>query len=73
MSPEQSEGKQVDGRTDIYSLGVIFYETLTGERPYEGEWAIKVIMQHLQSPLPKLPKAFALPTSTQLNDGERPR
>lgn len=59
MSPEQSEGKQVDGRTDIYSLGVIFYETLTGERPYEGESAIKVIMQHLQSPLPKLPEKLS--------------
>ncbi len=59
MSPEQSEGKQVDGRTDIYSLGVIFYETLTGERPYEGESAIKIIMQHLQSPLPKLPQKLS--------------
>jgi serine/threonine protein kinase len=56
MSPEQSEGKLVDGRTDIYSLGVIFYEILTGRRPYEGDSAIKIIMQHLQSPLPKLPR-----------------
>ncbi|MEM7404934.1 MAG: serine/threonine-protein kinase [Pseudomonadota bacterium] len=55
MSPEQSEGRKVDGRTDIYSLGVIFYEMLTGERPYEAESAIKIIMQHLQSPLPTLP------------------
>ena len=59
MSPEQSEGKQVDGRTDIYSLGVIFYETLTGEHPYEGESAIKVITQHLQCPLPKLPEKLS--------------
>ena len=59
MSPEQSEGKQVDGRTDIYSLGVIFYETLTGERPYDGDSAIKIIMQHLQAPLPKLPKELS--------------
>lgn len=56
MSPEQSEGRVVDGRTDLYSLGVIFYETLTGRRPYEAESAIKIIMQHLQSPMPRLPE-----------------
>jgi len=55
MSPEQAEGLPVDGRTDIYSLGVIFYEMLTGERPYEGDSAIKVIMQHIQAPVPQLP------------------
>ena len=54
MSPEQSEGRVVDGRTDLYSLGVIFYETLTGQRPYEADSAIKIIMQHLQSPMPIL-------------------
>jgi hypothetical protein len=55
MSPEQAEGQAVDGRTDIYSLGVIFYEMLTGEKPYEGDSAIKVIMKHIQSPVPQLP------------------
>ncbi len=59
MSPEQAEGMQVDGRTDIYSLGVIFYEMLMGSRPYEGDSAVKIIMQHLQAPLPKFPKRFA--------------
>ncbi len=56
MSPEQAEGMQVDGRTDIYSLGVLFYEMLTSERPYPGDTAIKVIMQHIQSPVPELPE-----------------
>jgi serine/threonine-protein kinase PpkA len=58
MSPEQAEGLQVDGRTDIYSLGVLFYEMLTSERPYPGDTAIKVIMQHIQSPVPQLPEDF---------------
>ena len=55
MSPEQAEGLPVDGRTDIYSLGVIFHEMLVGEKPYLGDSPIKVIMQHLQSPIPRLP------------------
>ncbi len=58
MSPEQAEGMQVDGRTDIYALGVIFYEMLVGSRPYEGDSAVKIIMQHLQAPLPKFPRPF---------------
>jgi tRNA A-37 threonylcarbamoyl transferase component Bud32 len=58
MSPEQAEGLAVDGRSDIYSLGVILYELLTGERPYQGDTAIKVIMQHIQSPVPRVPAAM---------------
>ena len=58
MSPEQAEGQQVDGRADIYSLGIIFYEMLTGDRPYPGDSAIKIIVQHIQSPIPTLPEQY---------------
>ncbi|MCB1740673.1 MAG: serine/threonine protein kinase [Gammaproteobacteria bacterium] len=59
MSPEQAEGRSVDTRTDIYSLGVILFEMLAGQRPYRGDTAIKVIMQHVQAPVPSLPAAVA--------------
>ena len=56
MSPEQVEGKvELDGRSDIYGLGIILFEMLTARRPYEGDSAINIVLQHLQSPLPRLP------------------
>jgi tRNA A-37 threonylcarbamoyl transferase component Bud32 len=60
ISPEQSQGQRVDLRTDLYSLGVIFYEMLTGERPYVGRTAIAVMAQHAASPVPRLPPVVAL-------------
>jgi DNA-binding NarL/FixJ family response regulator len=59
ISPEQSQGHRVDARTDIYSLGVMFYEMLTGQRPYTGRTAIAVMKQHCAAPLPILPEATA--------------
>lgn len=55
MSPEQAQGQTLDGRTDIYSLGIILYEMLTGMRPYLGDTAISVVLQHIRAPVPKLP------------------
>ncbi len=52
ISPEQSQGQRVDARTDLYSLGVMFYEMLTGQRPYGGRSAVAIMAQHAGSPVP---------------------
>lgn len=55
MSPEQGHGNSVDLRSDIYSLGVIFYEMLSGEKPFRADTAMGIIYKHAQSPVPLLP------------------
>lgn len=59
MSPEQAQGKTVDGRSDIYSLGIILYEMLSGKKPFTAECDIKTIIKHLNEPLPRLPAALS--------------
>jgi serine/threonine protein kinase len=52
MSPEQAQGKQVDHRTDIYSLGIIMFEMLTGQVPHKAETPLAMVMKRINEPLP---------------------
>ncbi len=55
MSPEQARGEIVDGRSDLYSLGCVLFELLTGKPPYDGSDDLSVSMAHCTAPIPKLP------------------
>jgi serine/threonine-protein kinase len=54
IAPEQASGKPVDAQTDVYSLGIVLYEMLTGEVPFPGESFVAVAMQHIQEPSPNV-------------------
>ena len=54
MSPEQAQNEALDGRTDLYALGVMLFEMLTGRPPYVGETSLQVLLNHIQKPVPRL-------------------
>jgi eukaryotic-like serine/threonine-protein kinase len=59
ISPEQALGAAVDPRSDLYSAGVIFFELLTGRKPFRSDSAAGLVYQHLHAPAPRLPAALA--------------
>jgi hypothetical protein len=55
MSPEQAQGLPVDRRSDLYALGVILYQVLTGRKPFYGQTAVEILHQHVSAEAPPLP------------------
>jgi serine/threonine protein kinase len=54
MSPEQVQSGQIDGRSDVYALGAIIYEMLTGEQPYKADTPMGVVIKHVTEPVPEI-------------------
>jgi serine/threonine protein kinase len=54
MSPEQAQGEGIDGRSDIYGMGVILFEMLTGTQPYHGDTPMSVVLKHITEPVPHI-------------------
>jgi serine/threonine-protein kinase len=61
MAPEQARGEQVDTRSDLYAVGVLMFEALTGRTPFDGPSDIAVLMAQIQQPVPKFPPHLDIP------------
>ena len=66
MSPEQCLGEPLDARSDVYSLGAMFYEMLSGQRPFEAATVSGVINRHLQEPPPPFAESLGIPRRVSL-------
>ncbi|MDJ0751956.1 MAG: protein kinase [Ardenticatenaceae bacterium] len=60
MSPEQVRGMRLDGRTDVYSLAIIAYQSLVGRPPFVGKNPMEIVLQHLSAPVPKMEEVGSL-------------
>ena len=54
MSPEQAQGEEIDGRSDVYGLGVIVYQMLSGQQPYNADTPMGVVVKHITEPVPEI-------------------
>jgi serine/threonine protein kinase len=58
MSPEQAQGTEVDSRSDVYGLGVIIYQMLSGQQPYSADTPMGVVVKHITEPVPEILKVL---------------
>ncbi|MGO1866519.1 MAG: protein kinase domain-containing protein [Corynebacterium variabile] len=61
VSPEQAQGLDIGPSSDVYSLGVVGYEVLVGQRPFSGDSTVSVALKHINEPAPELPDTFSAP------------